>query len=210
MITKERTKRAKSKLLGNAEKINQHIAKVREIMEGDFLTKWNGKAVTIRVARDLAARYGLEEIQYRDGSTAFKGASWGIDYLPAPLRGRGYVLNVEVCKGWGDFGIPIFVNESNILQARGDRCNAEATKDAWEQVLTLMKDWADKDTEAAGYIEMAAKKYNEVEKKAVELLNAVKGPDRLGFETTVLSAFGGDIYERINPFRWHENNPEVE
>lgn len=204
MITKERAERAKSKLLENASQINQHIAKVREIMESNFLTKWNGKAVNIRVGRDLAARYGLEEIKYRDGSTSFKGGKWGIDYLPAPLHNRGYVLNVEVCKGWGDFGIPIFVNESNILQARGDRFNAEATKDAWEQVLTLMQSWADKETEAAGYIEMAANKYNEVEKTAVDLVNAIKGSGRLGLENTVLCAFGGEIYERINPFRWIE------
>ena len=209
MITKERAERAKSKLLGNAEKINRHIAKVREIMKSDFLAKWNGKAVSIRVARDLAARYGVEAIQYRDGSTAFKDASWGIDYLPSPLPGRGYVLNVAVCKGWGDFGIPISVNEGNILQAKGDRFNAEATKDAWVQVLTLMQGWADKEMEAAGYIEMAAKKYNEVEKAAVDLVNALKGSGRLGLEIAVLGAFGGDIYERINPFRWSEHNPEV-
>lgn len=209
MITKERMERAKGKLLGNAEKINQHIAKVRGIMESDFLAKWNGKAVTIRVARDLATRYGLEEIRYRDGSTAFKDASWGIDYTPPPLYGRGYVLNIAVCKGWGDFGIPIFVNESNVLQARGDRFNAEATKDAWRQVLALMQDWADKETEAAGYIEMAAKKYNEIERAAVDLVKAVKGSGRLGLETTVLSAFGGDIYDRINPFRWNETKEEV-
>lgn len=209
MITKERAERAKSKLLDNADKINKHIAKVREIMESDFLTKWNGKAVNIRVGRDLAARYGLEEIHYRDGSTSFKGGMWGIDYLPAPLHNRGYVLNVEICKGWGDFGIPIFVNESNILQTRGDRFNAEATKDAWEKVLTLMQSWADKETEAAGYIEIAANKYNEVEKTAVDLVNTIKGSGRLGLEITILSAFGGDIYDRINPFRWDEHRPEV-
>jgi hypothetical protein len=209
MITKERAERAKSKLLENADKINRHIAKVREIMESDFLTKWNGKVVNIRVGRDLAARYGLEEILLSDGSTLFENARWGIDYLPSPLYNRGYVLQVEVCKGWGDFGIPIFVNESNILQARGDRFNAEATKDAWERVLTVMQDWADKEAEAAGYIEMAAKKYNEIEKAAVDLVNAVKSSDRLGLEITVLSAFGGDIYERINPFRWSEQHPEV-
>lgn len=209
MITKERAERAKSKLLENASKINQHIAKVREIMESNFLAKWNGKAVNIRVGRDLAARYGLEEIKYRDGSTSFEGGKWGIDYLPAPLHNRGYVLNIEVCKGWGDFGIPIFVNESNILQARGDRFNAEKTKEAWEQVLTLMQEWADKEAEAASYIEIAANKYNEIEKSAVGLVKAVKGSGRLGLEITVLSAFGGDIYKRINPFRWTEHEPEV-
>jgi hypothetical protein len=209
MITKERAERAKSKLLETADKINKHIAKVREIMESDFLTKWNGKAVSIRVGRDLAARYGLEEIRCRDGSTSFKGGRWGIDYLPPPLHNRGYALHVNVCNEWGEFSIPIFVNENNILQARGDRCNSEETKNAWEQVLTVMQGWADKHAEAADYIEMAAKKYNEIEQSAVDLMNKLKGSSILGLEITTLSAFGGDIYERLNPFRWDEKNREA-
>ena len=64
------------------------------------------------------------------------------------------------------------------------------------------------DRAAAGCIDWAAKEYNELHARARRFLGelekrldgAVINP-----EIKILCAFGGDVYDRVNPFRWHES-----
>lgn len=75
--------------------------------------------------------------------------------------------------------------------------------------MELRQRWADHRAAAATKVSAAAKAYNKIEAAAVKLAEVDLGGGPDGFEITVLCAFGGDIYDRINPFRWHERNAEV-
>ena len=204
MITKERIAKAKAKLEREAAQINDHIARVRAIADSGFLEKHAGKVVNGRFHALLARAYGCEEKVF-DGKPWFPDTSFEHGYMPAPLTGRGVPqLCVDVCKGWGSFEIPLVCDYN-----QGEKLNAKATREAWEKILELRQKWADKQAECAKLVAKAAAKYNKIEEAAVALVKWLgDGPD--GSEITTLCAFGGDIYDRVNPFRWHEKEKEVE
>lgn len=204
MITKERIAKTKAHLEREAEQINEHIAKVRAIADSGFLEKHDGKEVNGRFHALLARAYGCEEKEF-DGKPWFPGTEFTFGYAPAPLTGSGIPqLRMEVCKDWGKFEIPLMCRYE-----RGNKLDAKATREAWDKILELRQKWATKQAECAKLVAKAAAKYNKIEKAAVELVEWLgTGPD--GSDITTLCAFGGDIYDRVNPFRWREQNKEVE
>ena len=205
MITKERIKRTKMHLLRQVEQIRDHIKRVQAISESDFLDRWNGKIVNRRIYVPMARAYGCEEMQLRSGGTIFPKASFTFEYMPAPLTGKGVPqLQVNVCEGWGAFGIPLICNYDYDY-----KLDAKATREGWEKILELRQEWADERERASKLVSYAASEYNKIETKAVKLVDLL-GIGPKGLAITTLCAFGGDIYDRINPFRWHENKPEVE
>lgn len=202
MITKERIKKAKAHLLLEAKQIEDHIARVRKMSEGDFLDKQEGKTVSRRLLDPMAKAYGIEGEKSRltSGETFYPNARFCADYAPAPLTGSGvYQLQITVCQGWGAFGIPL------ICHIGSDRLDAAATREAWEKILELRQKHADERKMAAEKVDKAARIYNKVEKMVKTLLE----DELVDIEITTLCAFGGDIYERLNPFRWSEDKPEV-
>ena len=201
MIIKERIKKAKAHLLLEAKQIEDHIARVRKIAESDFLDKQEGKTVSGRLFEPMARAYGIEGEKSRlsGGKPYFPNASFGADYMPAPLTGRDIPqLKIKVCQGWGDFGIPLICHKDS------DRLDAAATREAWEKILELRQKHADELKMAAKKVNEAARVYNKVEAMVKSFFIKVGG-----IEITTLCAFGGDIYDRLNPFRWHEDKPEV-
>lgn len=204
MITKERIKKAKAKLLREAKQINEHIALMKMLSESDFLDRNNGKIVNARLYAPMARAMGCEEKEY-DGKPWFPDAEFEFGFAPAPLSGRDVPqLRVAVCEGWGTFEIPL------ICDCDGRHLlDAEKTREAWTKIIGLRKEWADDRVLAASKVSMAAKAYNKIEAAAVKLAEKDLGTGPNGLEITVLCAFGGDIYDRINPFRWREKNPEV-
>lgn len=205
MITKERIKKAKAKLLREAKQINEHIALMKKLSESDFLDKNNGKKVNARFHAPMARAMGCEEKEC-DGKPWFPDTEFTFSYMPAPLIGSRDVpqLKMNVCEGWGKFEIPLICNVDN-----GYFLDAAKTREAWTKIMGLRKKWADDHALAASKVSMAAKAYNKIEAAAVKLAEKDLGTGPTGLEITVLCAFGGDIYDRINPFRWHEKNPEV-
>jgi hypothetical protein len=206
MITKERIEKTKAKLLREAKQINEHIALMKKLSESDFLDRNNGKKVNARFHAPMARAMGCEEKEY-DGKPWFPNTEFTFSYMPAPLSGRSDVpqLKMKVCEGWGQFEIPLICDWDN-----GYLLDAAKTREAWEKVMELRQKWADHRAAAVTKVSAAAKAYNKIEAAAVKLAEVDlqgAGPD--GFEITVLCAFGGDIYDRINPFRWHEQNAEV-
>ena len=152
----------------------------------------------------MARAMGCEEKEY-EGKPWFPGAKFEFGYAPAPLIGRDVPqLRMNVCEGWGTFEIPL------ICDCDGRHLlDAEKTREAWAKVMGLRKKWAEERVLAAGKVSMAAKAYNKIEAAAVKLAEKDLGTGPTGLEITVLCAFGGDIYDRVNSFRWHELKPEV-
>ena len=206
MITKERIKRAKDHLLLEVKQIEEHIAKIREMAKGKFLDQWNGKVINRRIYAPMARLYGCEEKKLTNGETYFPNAKFTFHYMPAPLGpGRSDVpqLQVKVCEGWGDFEIPLICEWDG-----GYHLKAAETREAWEKIIELRQKWADNHKEAAARIAKSASVYNKIEKEVLKLMDFLEtGPD--GLEITTLCAFGGDIYDRLNPFRWQEQKAEV-
>ena len=206
MITKERIKKAKAHLLLEAKQIEEHIAKIRNMAKDKFLFQWNGKVVNKRIFAPMARLYGCEEKTLPNGETYFPNAKFTFHYMPAPLSpGRSDVpqMQVKVCEGWGDFEIPLICEWDGSY-----RLKSIETIAAWEKIIELRQKWADKHKEAAARIAKSASVYNKIEKEAVKLIDFLEtGPD--GLEITTLCAFGGDIYKRLNAFRWPEQDPEV-
>jgi len=205
MITKERIEKAKAKLLREAKQINEHIEAMKRLSESDFLDRNSGKIVNARLYAPMARAMGCEEKEY-DGKPWFPGAKFEFGYAPAPLSGKDVPqLQMDVCEGWCKFEIPLMCDG-------GGRhlLDAEKTREAWAKVMGLRKKWAEERVLAAGKVSMAAKAYNKIEAAAVKLAEKDLGTGPDGLAITVLCAFGGDIYDRVNPFRWYEQKPEVE
>ena len=204
MITKERAAKAKKKLLTEVEQIEDHIAKMKAVMSSSFLDSWNGKLINARVHVPFARAMKCEEKE-RNGKPWFPNADFGFDYMPAPLRGKGVPqLKIDVCKDWGTFDVPLVCDYDH-----GYKMNAAETKKAWEQIIELRQSWADERKEAATKIAMAASAYNKIEAQVLKLFKNI-GNEAANLDITVLRAFGGDIYVRLNKFRWLEQEPEVE
>lgn len=207
MITKERIKKAKAHLLLEAKQIEDHIAKIRDMAKDKFLDQWNGKVVNRRIYAPMAKLYGCEEKKLANGETIFPNSIFTSGYMPAPLGpGRSDVpqMKVKVCEGWGDFEIPIICEWDG-----GYHLKAAETRDAWEKIIELRQKWADDRKNAASMVAKSASVYNKIEKEVLKLMDLLRiGPN--GLEITTLCAFGGDIYDRLNPFRWHEQKAEVE
>ena len=164
MITKERAEKAKKKLIGEAEAVEDFCKRVESIAESGFLDKWNGKLVNRRIYAPLARAYGLEEKTLSDGETFFEDGSFKFDYMPPPLYGSNVPqLKVEVCKGWGAFGIPLCVDEN---------CKLDATKtrEAWMQINELHMKHAQENRDAAELVDQSAELYNKVEGMVVPFL----------------------------------------
>lgn len=207
MITKERIKKAKDYLMKVAGQIEDHIARVRKIAESDFLDKQEGKTVSRRLFEPMARAYGIEGEKSRlsGGELYFPNATFSYDYMPAPLTGRDVPqLKIKVCQGWGAFGIPLICHKDS------DRLDAAATREAWEKILELCQKHADERKRAAKKVDKAAQIYNKVEAMVKPFLEEELGGNKVdGIAITTLNAFGGDIYDRLNVFRWHEEKPEV-
>lgn len=206
-ITPERIERARAKLLGEAAAIRQHCEKVREIAAGPLLDKQDGKTANARLYPLFAEAYGCEKAENWQGKTYYPGARWSMEYC-APLNcGQVPCFVLEgVCKGWGIFPLPLICRD-------GDRLDAKATREAWEKVIELRAKWVLERETAAKMLDRAAEVYNRVEREVMELCawmeaEAEKVPEFYNPEITTLCAFGGDIYDRLNPFRWHEQKPE--
>lgn len=205
MITDERKDKARQKLIGEADAIENHCDRLLSIMASDFLRKWNGKVVNRRIYAPLARKYGLQETILRNGEPWFRDVSFEMDYWPAPLSSNGgkvWQVKIEVCKGWGKFGVPLATDNNG-------RLDSAETIVAWNKIIDLCRKWAFERRGAAEMVYRVAIVYNEIEKKVLEFFETEFVGGNLGRETTVLCSFGGDIYDRLNAFRWKERNPEV-
>lgn len=202
MITKERIKKAKNHLLIQAKQIEEHIEKIRKMSKDKFLDKWDGKVVDKRIYVPIARLYRCTEMKGKTGPL-FPDTSFCLDHLPAPL-GPGIKmpqLKIKVCLGWGDFGIPL------ICEWDGNyKLNAMKTRDAWEKIIEHRKSWANKLRKATTKVSKAASTYNKVEREVVKLFDYIGTRD--GLEVTTLFSFKGDIYKRLDPFRWQESSLE--
>lgn len=202
MITEERIKKAEHKLIMEAKQIATHATLLQKFMESDFLDKQDGKIANARLLVPMARAMGCEESEYQ-GKPWFPNASFAFGYLPAPLhngRKDNPQLKMHVCSGWGDFEVPLICEYRN-----GYRIDGTATRAAWAKIIELRRSWAADQERAASKLKKAAAGYNKIEKEAVSLLESL-GCDKIH----TLRAFGGDIYDRLNPFRWHEQKAEVE
>ncbi len=198
-ITPERTVRTKAELLRNAEIMEGNAAKYAECLEArEVLKKADGKKITRRLYDKLCAAFGAERIDYQWGGHGWRGFTWKdetfIDRhfsIKAPNDGCGYL-----------FDMPI----------KGDSCDcldAAATVAEWDKLAEQWRGWARGNRAAAECVEFAASEYNAIWARAraacAELERRCKDSGLINAEITILCAFDGDIYDRINPFRWHES-----
>lgn len=208
MITNERIETARAKLEGEAAAIRKHCDKLREIAAGPLLDNQEGKQVNARLLPKFAEAYGIGKGETWNGKIYYPGARWSDEYC-APLNcGRVPCFVVEqVCKGWGIFPVPVICRDV-------DRLDAAATREAWGKVIELRLNWAKQHETAARLLERSAEIYNKIEREACALVSWLEDEGKKANagtwspEITTLCAFGGDIYDRLNPFRWHEQKPE--
>ena len=199
MITKNRIEKAFSALANESETLRAHVRAVESILAGNVLDRQNGKTISARLKGVVAAAYGIEAERLTNGETYYPG----VNYRPG--RYYGEPAHVEITTplaGWGSYDLEL------VPDADG-RLDAAATRAAWLKHCELVKSWAAHRDRARAHLQSAAAVYNEIEGKARELFRLLgDGPN--GCITTTLTAFRGQIHERLNAFRWNERDVPAE
>ena len=199
LITTERTQAAKNKLLKSAEILETNAARYLESEAARaVIRKADGKKITRRLYDALALAWGVEKIESQWGGHYWDGLSWKNDQTWE----RAAEIEIDTEAGW---------RQRVLLKGgEGGECDAAATLAEWDKEAARWRKWARGERAAAGCVEFAAAGYNEIAKQARALLDEIArrldGEVTGNPEITVLCAFSGDVYDRINPFRWHEQN----
>ena len=197
-ITEERTQAAKNKLLKSAEILETNAARYLESEAARaVIRKADGKKVTRRLYDALALAWGVEKIESQWGGHYWDGLSWKNDQTWE----RAAEIEIDTEAGW---------RQRVLVKGESGECDAAATLAEWDKEAASWRKWARGERAAAGCVEFAAAGYNEIAKQARALLDEIArrldGEVTGSPEITVLCSFSGDVYDRINPFRWHEQN----
>jgi len=195
-ITPERVTWAKTTLLANAEEHEQKAARYITEKALNVLKAADGKIITRRLFDKLAAAWGVEKTENPFGGYRYPGLTWGDE---KSYFGRKFEIEIAGKSGYR------YCLE---LVHDGGALDAVRTVAKWTEEAERWRTWARENRACAGCIEFAAAEYNAIHAHARKLMEALHG--RLGKEIinpeiSVLCAFGGDIYDRLNPFRWHES-----
>lgn len=199
-ITPERIERTRAKLLRNAEIMETNAAKYAECGGAlAVLKKSDGKKITRRLFDSLAVAWGAERIESQwGGGHYWRGLEWEDDTLIS--RHFNVIIKAEKC-GWR-MELPIKHDGAHNL-------DADTTIAEWGKLAAQWREWARGNRAAAGCVDFAAAEYNAIWARAraalAEIEKRCKWSGLVSAEITVLCAFEGDVYDRLNPFRWHEN-----
>ena len=196
-ITEERARAAAEKLLASAVALETNAERyAKSEAARAVLRRFDGKKVTRRLFDALAVAWGAERIEHTwGGGHSFRGLEWKGDETWEHVA----AVEIESAASW---------RQTLDIKGDGGELDAAATVAAWDACAAQWVAWARGDRAAAGCIDWAAKEYNELHARARQFLGelekrlegAVINP-----EIKVLCAFGGDVYDRVNPFRWHES-----
>ena len=196
-ITEERARFAAEKLLTSAAALETNAERyAKSEAARAVLRRFDGKKVTRRLFDALAAAWGAERIEHTwGGGHSFKGLEWKNE----ETWERVAAVEIDSAASW-----------RQVLDLKGDggELDAAATVSEWDKCAAQWVAWARGDRAAAGCIDWAAKEYNELLARARQFLEEIEkriGDDVINPQIKVLCAFGGDVYDRVNPFRWHES-----
>lgn len=196
-ITPERVTWAKAMLLANAEEHEQKAARYITEKALDVLKAADGKTITRRLFDKLAAAWGVEKAANMWGGFHYPGLRWSDE---KSYFGRKYKIEIESTSGY------LYRLE---LIHDGGTLDAGRTVAKWTEEAERWRKWARENRACADCIEFAAAEYNAIHAHARKLMEALHGRlDGEGIinpEISVLCAFKGDIYDRLNPFRWYES-----
>lgn len=199
MITKNRIEKAFAALANESETLRAHVRAVESILAGNVLDRQNGKTISARLKGVIAKAYGIEAERLTNGEIYFPGVA----YRPGRYQGEPAHVEIKIpLAGWGNYDLEL-VPDTN------GRLDAAATRAAWLAHCERVETWAANRDRARAHLRSAAAVYNEIEGKARELFQLLgNGPH--GCDITTLCAFRGQIYERLNAFRWNERDIPAE
>lgn len=196
-ITSERVTRAKSKLLNAAAAMESNATKYAECPAARaVLEKANGKKITRRLYDALAKAWGAERVE-----TRWSGHYWrGLEWSDETFLSRHFHVKIDTNCGF---------RQELPLKHDGCLLNSAATIAEWDKLAAQWREWARGKRAAAECVEFAAAEYNAIWARAraacAEIEKQCRPSGLINPEITVLCAFGGDIYDRLNAFRWHES-----
>lgn len=197
-ITPERTAKAAAELLHHAEIMERNAAKYAECPAARVvLEKANGKKITRRLYDALAKAWGAERVKNIWGDHFWRGLEWENETLIS----RHVCVKIKTGCGWRQ-DLPIKFDACEDL-------DAAATIAEWNRLAAQWRELARGNRAAAECVEFAAAEYNAIWARAraacAEIAKRCGASGLTSPEITVLCAFGGDVYDRLNSFRWHED-----
>lgn len=196
MITANRIEKAKANLAHQIEELRGHVTKVRAMIDCGLLEKLDGKHVNARLVGVIAPAYGLKAETLWDGKTAYLEMT----YSPARFYNEPSKVEIKIpLEGWGDYELPICKKPDT------EKCDAEATRAEWVRRCEAVTAWAEERERALACIDEVARAYNEIEEKARALIASLEDGS-INAEITTLCAFKGEVYKRLNAFRWNESD----
>jgi len=197
-ITTERAQRAKSKLLRNAETMEGNASRYAECKAARIvLEKANGKKITRRLYDALAKAFGAERTNDPWGGYSWRELEWSDETFVT----RHFSIKIKTECGWRQ--------ELPLVHDGAHNLDAMATIEEWGKLAKQWREWARGSRAAADCVEFAASEYNAIWTRAravlAEIERRCKEAGLISPEITVLCAFNGDVYDRLNVFRWYEN-----